>query len=131
MSVMGSMYTGISGLTTHAERMSVLGNNLANTSTVGFKSGSVQFEDLFYSSRTLGASVGQVGHGSRVSSIYQDFSQGAYENTGSVTDLAIGGRGFFMVKDSVNGTEYVTRAGNFNFNKEGFLVNPQGLRVQG
>ncbi|WP_290925354.1 flagellar hook protein FlgE [Halodesulfovibrio sp.] len=131
MSVMGSMYTGISGLTTHAERMSVLGNNLANTSTVGFKSGNVQFEDLFYSSRTLGASVGQIGHGARVSSIYQDFSQGAYENTGSVTDVAIGGRGFFMVNDPANGSKYFTRAGNFNFNKEGYLVNPQGLRVQG
>lgn len=131
MSVMGSMYTGISGLTTHAERMSVLGNNIANTSTVGFKSGNVQFEDLFYSSRTLGASVGQIGHGARVSSIYQDFSQGAYENTGSVTDVALGGRGFFMVNDSVNGSKYYTRAGNFNFNKEGYLVNPQGLRVQG
>ena len=131
MSVMGSMYTGISGLTTHAERMSVLGNNIANTSTVGFKSGNVQFEDLFYSSRTLGASVGQIGHGARVSSIYQDFSQGAYENTGSVTDVALGGRGFFMVNDSVNGSKYFTRAGNFNFSKEGYLVNPQGLRVQG
>ena len=131
MSVMGSMYTGISGLTTHAERMSVLGNNLANTSTVGFKSGNVQFEDLFYSSRTLGASVGQVGHGARVASIYQDFSQGAYENTGSVTDMAVGGRGFFMVNDPANGSKYFTRAGNFTFNKEGYLVNPQGLRVQG
>ncbi|KAF1075720.1 flagellar hook protein FlgE [Halodesulfovibrio sp. MK-HDV] len=131
MSVMGSMYTGISGLTTHAERMSVLGNNIANTSTVGFKSGNVQFEDLFYSSKTLGASVGQIGHGARVSSIYQDFSQGAYENTGSVTDVALGGRGFFMVNDSLNGSKFYTRAGNFNFNKEGYLVNPQGLRVQG
>lgn len=131
MSVMGSMYTGISGLTTHAERMSVLGNNLANTSTVGFKSGSVEFEDIFYSSRTLGASVGQIGHGARVSSIYQDFSQGAYENTGSVTDMAVGGRGFFMVNDPANGSKYFTRAGNFTFNKEGYLVNPQGLRVQG
>ena len=131
MSVMGSMYTGISGLTTHAERMSVLGNNIANTSTVGFKSGNVQFEDLFYSSRTLGASVGQIGHGARVSSIYQNFSQGAYENTGSVTDVALGGRGFFMVNDSLNGSKFYTRAGNFNFNKEGYLVNPQGLRVQG
>ncbi|MCT4627271.1 flagellar hook protein FlgE [Halodesulfovibrio sp.] len=131
MSVMGSMYTGISGLTTHAERMSVLGNNLANTSTVGFKSGTVQFEDLFYSSRSHGASVGQIGHGSRVSSIYQDFSQGAYENTGAVTNVAIGGRGFFLVNDPINGSEYYTRAGDFKFDNEGFLINPQGMRVQG
>lgn len=131
MSVMGSMYTGISGLTTHAARMSVLGNNLANTSTVGFKSGNVQFEDLFYSNRTHGASVGQVGHGSRVSSIYQDFSQGAYENTGAVTNVAIGGRGFFLVNDPINGSEYYTRAGDFKFDNEGFLINPQGMRVQG
>lgn len=131
MSVMGSMYTGISGLDTHSQRMSVLGNNIANVSTVGFKGGTVQFEDLFYSSRSLGASVGQVGHGSRVSSIYQDFKQGAYESSGSVTDVAIGGRGFFLVNDPANGSKYYTRAGNFTFNKEGHLVNPQGLRVQG
>ncbi|OBQ57671.1 flagellar hook protein FlgE [Halodesulfovibrio spirochaetisodalis] len=131
MSVMGSMYTGISGLDTHSQRMSVLGNNIANVSTVGFKSGTVQFEDLFYSSRSLGASVGQVGHGSRVSSIYQDFKQGAYESSGSVTDVAVGGRGFLLVNDPANGSKYFTRAGNFKFDKEGFLVNPQGLRVQG
>lgn len=131
MSVIGSMYTGISGLSTHAQRMSVLGNNLANTSTVGFKSGTVQFEDLFYSSRSLGASIGQVGHGSRVSSIYQDFKQGAFENTGSVTDVAVGGNGFFKLKDPQKGSEFYTRAGNFTFNEKGFLVNPNGLRVQG
>ena len=131
MSVIGSMYTGISGLDTHAQRMSVLGNNLANTSTVGFKSASVNFEDLFYSSRSLGASVGQVGHGAKVSSIYQNFAQGAFENTGSVTDVAVGGNGFFMVKDPQKGSEYYTRAGNFNFNKEGFLTDPNGMRVQG
>ena len=131
MSVIGSMYTGISGLSTHAQRMSVLGNNLANTSTVGFKSGSVQFEDLFYSSRSLGASIGQVGHGSRVASIYQDFGQGAFENTNSATDVAVGGNGFFMVKDPQKGSEYYTRAGNFNFNENGYLTDPNGMRVQG
>ncbi|MCG8530972.1 MAG: flagellar hook protein FlgE [Desulfovibrionales bacterium] len=131
MSVIGSMYTGISGLDTHAQRMSVLGNNLANTSTLGFKSASVNFEDLFYSSRSLGASVGQVGHGAKVSSIYQNFAQGAFENTGSATDVAVGGNGFFIVNDPQKGSEYYTRAGNFVFDENGFLVDPSGMRVQG
>lgn len=131
MSLMSSMYAGISGLTAHSQAMSVIGNNLANTSTTGFKKSTMQFEDLFYSTIFTANSYGQVGHGVTVSSIYGDFSQGAYQSTNSATDLAIGGSGFFMVRDSGDDITYYTRAGNFNFDSYGYLIDPNGYVVQG
>lgn len=132
MGLRTAMYSGISGLTSHSEAMSVIGNNLANSSTMGFKRSSVNFEDVFYTTITTGAaSSSQIGHGSSIASIYGDFSQGAYESTSSSTDLAISGNGFFMVANPTTGETYYTRAGNFEFDSDGYLIDPNGYILQG
>ncbi|TVM31852.1 flagellar hook protein FlgE [Oceanidesulfovibrio marinus] len=127
----GAMYTGIAGLTTHSKGISVAGNNLANSSTVGYKSTSIQFEDMFYSSLHTANGPDQIGHGSSVSTLYSDFSAGSYEDTASPTDVACTGKGFFVVTDPTTGRNYYTRAGHFSFNEDGYLINAQGYRVQG
>ncbi|SIO10930.1 flagellar hook protein FlgE [Halodesulfovibrio marinisediminis] len=127
MSITGSMYNGISGLQAQSQATLVVSNNLANSSTVGFKSSSVIFQDVFYET----VNAGQTGNGVSVANIDTDFSQGSYQSTGSNTDLAITGDGYFMVKDPNNGAVYYTRAGNFDFDEEGYLVDPEGNRVQG
>ena len=131
MSLTGSMYTGISGLLAHSKSMSVISNNLANSNTIGFKSATMQFEDVFYASLGTANGLAQVGNGVTVSSIYNDFSQGSYESSSDATDVAIGGNGFFMVTNPQTGSTYYTRAGDFLFDTSGYLVNAQGYRVQG
>jgi len=131
MGLTGSLYSGISGLQTHSSKMSVIGNNLANTSTIGFKSTTMQFQDLFYQSVNTGAGVGQVGVGAGVASIYTNYAQGPYESSSEATDVAIGGNGFFMVRNSDSQEMYYTRAGSFRFDSNGYLVDPSGYRVQG
>ena len=126
MSILSSLFSGISGLNTNGNAMSVIGDNIANVNTVGFKSSSVTFEDL------LGASVSggnSIGAGTALSSVNFDFSQGAFETTGAATDLAIDGRGFFVVHK--DGSDYYSRAGRFHFDKDGVLVNDDGYSVQG
>jgi len=131
MSLMSAMYTGISGLGIHSQAMSVVGNNLANVSTMGFKRTSVQFEDFFYSNVTTGNTFGQVGLGAGIASLYGDFTQGSFADSSSATDLAISGNGFFMVENPSTGNVYYTRAGNFTFDKNGYLKDPNGYVVQG
>ena len=128
----GSFSAGLSGLNANSVYLSVIGNNLANINTIGFKSSSVTFMDLV--SQTVGGSSGnpmQVGLGVVTGSISPVFSQGAIENTREATNVAIQGNGFFVVRgDGAAGAAY-TRAGNFSFNNEGALVTPDGFRVQG
>lgn len=132
MSLKGSMYSGISGLQSHMVAMSVIGNNLANSSTIGFKGQRADFEDIFYSKINTGSGIGQIGHGSVISQVTTNFGQGPYESTTSATDVAIGGRGFFQVRDkNLPDQCYYTRAGNFVFNKAGELIDPHGNIVQG
>ncbi|EPR41623.1 flagellar hook-basal body protein [Desulfovibrio sp. X2] len=131
MSLTGSLYAGISGLQAHSQKMSVIGNNLANTSTIGFKSSTMQFEDIFYQSVNTGAGIGQVGVGAGVAAIYSNFAQGSYESTSEATDVAIGGTGFFMVNNPNTDEMYYTRAGEFRFDNSGYLVDTNGYRVQG
>ncbi len=131
MSITGSMYTGISGLQAQSTATSVVSNNLANSSTIGYKSSSIEFEDVFYSTVYAGGSASQVGHGVSTASINTDYSQGAYESTNSATDVAINGEGFYIVKDPDTNETFYTRAGNFSFNTDGYLVDAHGNRVQG
>ncbi len=131
MSLTGSLYSGITGLTAHSQAISVVGNNLANTSTIGFKGSTVHFEDLFYSYVHTASGVDQTGHGVATAAIMTDYSQGPYEASSEVTDMALGGEGFFTVRDALTGDEYYTRAGNFRFDNDGYLVTPAGYRVQG
>jgi flagellar hook protein FlgE len=126
----GSFSAGLSGLNANGAYLSVIGNNLANINTVGFKSSSVTFQDLV--SQTVGGSSAnpmQVGLGVTTGAISPVFSQGAIENTREATNVAIQGNGFFVVRGS-GGNSY-TRAGNFTFNSDGKLVTPDGQFVQG
>jgi flagellar hook protein FlgE len=127
----GSFSAGLSGLNANGTYLSVIGNNLANINTIGFKSSSVTFQDLV--SQTVGGSSvnpTQVGLGVTTGAISPVFSQGAIENTREATNVAIQGGGLFVVADD-DGSQAYTRAGNFSFNKDGVLVTPAGHFVQG
>ena len=131
MGITSAFYSGISGINTNSQAMSVIGNNLANTNTIGFKGSRTIFSDLLSSTIFGSAGASQVGRGVGVSMIDNIFSPGTFESTSTNTDLAIGGNGFFMLKEPGNDTTYYSRAGAFRFNQEGYLVNPEGFRVQG
>ncbi|MGB9667931.1 MAG: flagellar hook protein FlgE [Thermosulfidibacteraceae bacterium] len=133
-----SLFTAVTGLDAQKTSMDVIGHNLANVSTVGYKKERVFFQDIFYQNLAAataptvtrpGRNPLQVGLGARVASIDTIFSQGALENTGVATDVAIQGKGFFVVK--YGNDEYYTRAGNFRFDNRGALVDENGYRVQG
>ena len=126
----GSFSASLSGLNANAQKLSVIGNNLANVNTVGFKASTVSFADLV-SQSVGGSSVNpmQVGLGVTTGAITPNFTQGGIESTGISTNAAIQGNGFFIVGNSVE--RMYTRAGVFNFNEDGLLVTPDGLAVQG
>jgi flagellar hook protein FlgE len=126
----GSFSAGLSGLNANGTALSVIGNNLSNINTIGFKSSTVSFGDLV--SQNVGgtsANPMQVGLGVGTGSISPVFSQGAIESTREATNVAIQGNGFFVVRNDA-GNAY-TRAGNFTMDLEGALVTPDGYRVQG
>jgi len=149
-----SMYSGISGLKNFQTKMDVIGNNIANVNTYGFKKGRTVFKDLI-SQTTAGASGGtatrggvnakQVGLGSQLSAIDTIHSGGSLQSTGNTLDLALSGDGFFMVADAtVTGSEtgddlaageysniLYTRAGNFYMDSNGYLVNADGKYLVG
>lgn len=131
MSLTASMWTGVSGLLSHGEKMNVIGNNIANVNTVGFRGQRMDFEDFMYQNVYSSAGMTQVGRGVGIGAVMGDFGQGAYEQTTEVTDLAIGGRGFFKVKPQGSDSEYFSRAGNFRFDKAGNLNDPNGYTLQG
>lgn len=127
MSITSAMFTGISGLSANGEAISVLGNNISNVNTTGFKSGRMLFSDV------LSASVGnnsQVGRGVQIQAVQNNFGQGSFETTENVTDLAIQGDAFFVVQNPGEAMRY-TRAGAFSFDENQILVNPDGLQVMG
>lgn len=136
MSLVKSLNAGVSGLNAFQKKMDVIGNNIANVGTVGFKSSNISFSEMMSSnSARTGAGSGnpqmsnQIGLGVRVGTITKDFSQGSLQSTGRSTDLALQGDGFFVVKSG--GENLYTRAGNFVFNQNGNLVDGEGRSVQG
>nr|WP_320048865.1 flagellar basal-body rod protein FlgF [uncultured Desulfuromonas sp.] len=132
MGLSSTLYSGISGLQTNAEAMSVTGNNISNSNTIGYKSSSSVFSDML--SATISSSstgVNQVGRGSELTTVRSNFSQGSFQSTSSDTDLAIEGDGFFMVSASDSDEVLYTRNGAFSFDANGYLVNSEGYRVQG
>lgn len=138
-----SMWSGVSGLLANSTKMGTIGNNLANVNTYGFKGARTDFMDLMSANVGTAAGVKQIGRGVRVGTIVSDYSQGGLETTSENLDMAISGNGFFMVKqksqvgsngkmlNTGNTTNYYTRAGDFSFDSDGYLVTPQGLAVQG
>ncbi len=131
MALSSALFSGITGLSSLGEAMQVIGDNIANVNTVGFKASTYTFQDLLSQAVATQAGTSQVGKGVTLSDIYQSFQQGSFETTSSTTDLAIGGSGFFEVRDPESSNLFLTRAGNFRFDKEGNLVNPEGYVVQG
>jgi len=124
-----AMYSAISGLNANGVSLSVIGDNIANMNTIGFKGSRIAFADILSQSLTGISGNNQVGRGVMVSDISPLFTQGSFETTANVLDLAVDGDGFFIVND--NGANYYTRAGQFSVDKDGYLVNPEGLRLQG
>lgn len=120
---------GLSGLNTASKNLDVIGNNVANATTVGFKTGQAQFADVFAASLT-GAGSNPVGLGSKLSTIVQQFTQGNITATNNPLDIAINGGGFFRLTDPA-GTPFYSRNGQFQVDQNGQIVNAQGLRVTG
>jgi flagellar hook protein FlgE len=111
--------------------MDVIGNNLANSNTLGFKAGNTYFASMLNQSLSGGSSGSmQVGQGVSIAGVVTNFGQGSFESTGNATDLAIDGDGFFIVEDT-EGAQYFTRAGAFHVNSDGYLVDMNDYRVQG
>jgi flagellar hook protein FlgE len=131
--VLRAMYSGVSGLRAEGEALGVVGDNIANVNTVGFKSQRAVFEDVLGHSILAGTSSSLPGSGVRVGDIQQMFNQGTLQNTGVSTDVALNGDGFFVVNGTVNGlsSNFYTRAGQFVLDRDGNLTNPEGLKVQG
>ncbi|MEX1164352.1 MAG: flagellar hook-basal body complex protein, partial [Nitriliruptor sp.] len=133
-----SMFAAVSGLRAHQTMMDVVGNNIANVNTTGFKSSRATFQEALNQTLRGAAGAGpaqagtnamQIGLGSQIASIDGVFTQGSTQMTGRTGDLAIQGEGFFVVGRGAE-TSY-TRAGGFNFDEEGFLATPGGARLQG
>ncbi len=131
MSLSSSLFTGTSGLKNMGNALQVTGNNIANLNTIGFKRGRATFADTLYETVATQGGTDQMGKGMAVGAVSQNFSQGSFESTGNATDLSIGGDGFFIMRQSNAPNTVYTRAGNFIFNKDGQLVNPEGYVVQG
>lgn len=127
-----SLYSGISGLRNHQVRMDTVGNNISNVNTTGFKSGRVNFQDSLSQYYSNNAAIGQnqVGTGMKVASINNNYTQGAMQATGRTLDMAIQGDGFFVVRGG-GGNELYTREGLFFIDMNGYIVNSNGLRLQG
>ena len=133
-----SMFAAVSGLRSHQTMMDVVGNNIANVNTTGFKSSRATFQEAM--AQTLrgasgtgqalaGTNAMQIGLGSQVASVDGVFTQGSTQMTGRTGDLAIQGEGFFVVGQGAE--TFYTRAGAFNFDESGYLATPTGARLQG
>ena len=122
-----SLYTGASGVKAYSRAMTVVGSNIANVNTGGYKYSRVGFKDVFASS--LVGSDASIGKGVNIGNVTPIFSQGTFENSELETDMAVDGNGFFVLKDQF-GKQLYTRAGDFQFDLEGYLVTKAGLSVQ-
>lgn len=125
--MIGSLYTGSSGVKTYSKAMTVVGSNIANVNTTGYKSSRAGFEDMIASS--IAGTGSKIGKGVNLASVKTIHSQGTFENSELETDMAIDGDGFFVVEDQF-GKEFYTRAGDFKFDKDGYLTTKKGLHLQ-
>ena len=126
----GSLSTALSALSAHSAAIDVVGNNLANLNTTGYKQNTVSFFEMMNSAGFSGQGESQVGFGVGRPLTFRQFSQGSVQNTSGALDVAIQGDGFLMVKNSQNATLY-TRGGNLQVDKNGVLLSPTGEKMQG
>ena len=139
MSLINSLFSGVSGLRNHQAMMDVISNNIANVNTIGYKGSRITFSDTFnnvirYGSNPTetggGTNTFQIGLGMKLNSVDRNWGQATFEGTGTTTDLALQGKGLFVLNN--NGERFYSRAGAFIFDAEGRLVNSQnGAIVQG
>ena len=118
----------LSGLNAASADLRVIGNNVANASTTGFKKSRTEFADI-YAASTLGGSSNAIGSGVKISSVKQEFSQGNIDFTSNNLDMAISGDGFFRMNEG--GTIQYSRAGSFGVDRDGFVVNGESQRLTG
>lgn len=123
-----SFQQALSGLNAAAKNLDVIGNNVANSGTVGFKNGRAEFADV-YAATLAGSTSSASGIGTRVSAVTQQFTQGAISTTNNPYDIAISGEGFFRMDN--NGSVVYTRNGQFHRDSEGYLVNANNLKLTG
>ncbi|MBQ8194246.1 MAG: flagellar hook-basal body protein, partial [Oscillospiraceae bacterium] len=134
-----SLYSGVTGLKTHQQKMDVIGNNIANVNTTGYKSSVVTFSDVYYQTKktasgttaTLGGTnPRQIGYGVQMNTTTPNMSQSGFTFSDSIYDMAIDGEGFFQLMDG-GGNTFYTRAGVFNVDEQGYLVSAEGYHVLG
>lgn len=131
MSLTSSLYSGISGMTNLGNAMQIIGDNIANVNTTAFKGSNYIFQDLLSQAIATQSGTAQVGRGMALGDVSSNHQQGSFESTGNATDLAIGGDGFFVLREADSESEVYSRAGSFRFDKDGVLINPEGYIVQG
>lgn len=133
MSIFSSLYVGMSGLRVNEAGIAIIGDNIANMNTIGFKASRGVFADILNTTIMGEPGLSEVGQGALTTAIQRIHKQGALLQTGIPTDMAIGGNGFFIVDGSINGTEaqFYTRNGQFRIDGDGFMSTIAGLRLQG
>ena len=130
MGILTSMFTAVTGLSSYGNAMGVIGNNIANVGTAGFKSSRATFSDLISSSMAGGAGSDQIGLGVYLNDVQTNFSQGSMTTTGNTFDLAIDGNGFYLGRNP-SGASFYTRAGQFKVDSVGQVVDASGALLQG
>lgn len=140
MALIGTLTSGVSALNAFSKDLEVIGNNIANVNTTGYKSSTTSFSDSFSNTlrgsspsngTTSDTSAVQVGTGVNLAGIKQSFTQGDLTQTSVPSNLAISGNGFFVVENPTDTTYYVTRDGDFRIDSQGYLVNQDGYHVKG
>ena len=129
MSLISTLFTGVTGLSSNSAAMSVIGDNISNVNTVGFKESKAVFSDIFSTILTNGSVTSQLGRGSQLQGTIQSFSQGSFEASSNALDLAIDGSGFFVVNNGAG--NFYTRAGQFRLNDDGLVQAITGEVLQG
>ena len=131
MSLISSLFTGVTGLAANAQAMEIIGDNISNVNTVGFKSSRAVFSDIFSTILTNGSTTSQLGRGSQLQGTIKQFTQGSFESSSNALDLAIDGSGFFVVSPTNTTGTFFTRAGQFRLNQNGLVQAITGEILQG
>jgi flagellar hook protein FlgE len=136
MAISQALYTGVTGLSVNSDGMSVIANNIANANAKGFKRDRAEFEDMLSIDLSTGAGAAQIGRGSRLRDVRTMHTQGGLAVTDNLTDLAVQGMGFFVLSNQTTEVQesagkFYTRVGSFIFDKDGYLGDSSGGRVQG
>ena len=131
MSLISSLFAGVTGLTANSQAMEIIGDNISNVNTVGFKSSKAVFSDIFSTILTNGSTTSQLGRGSQLQGTIKQFTQGSFESSSNALDLAIDGSGFFVVSPTNTTGTFFTRAGQFRLNQNGLVQAITGEILQG